>query len=106
VENIDGFYEALTPANVRTLARKLHPSCIDDLLMIEPSPNWTAAAFEEGVIFGPQQPFLRGDHLIERGFKPGPIFKTILRAAQEEQDQGNINSTEDALAWLSEVWYG
>lgn len=42
-------------------------------------------------------PLLRGDDLIARGYKPGPLFKTILRTVEDAQLEGKIQTREDAL---------
>ncbi|MCG8598797.1 MAG: CCA tRNA nucleotidyltransferase [Verrucomicrobiales bacterium] len=47
-------------------------------------------------------PFLSGRDLIERGLKPGPHFKEILRTAQDLQLEREHTSREQALAWLED----
>ena len=46
------------------------------------------------------EPLLRGGDLIEMGFKPGPLFKEILRQVEDAQFGGELHSREDALAWM------
>ena len=41
---------------------------------------------------------LTGDDLIDLGYTPGPIFSTILERVEDAQLEGDIGSTEDALA--------
>jgi poly(A) polymerase len=43
---------------------------------------------------------LTGDDLIGLGFRPGPEFREILDAAEDAQLEGNIETRDDALAWL------
>jgi len=45
-------------------------------------------------------PLLTGRDLIERGMKPGPLFKQLLTELQTEQLEGRITDREFALAWL------
>jgi len=46
------------------------------------------------------EPFLRGRDLIAMGFHPGPIFQKILRQVEESQLGGELNSREEAVAWV------
>jgi poly(A) polymerase len=48
------------------------------------------------------QPLLRGDDLIARGYKPGPVFKQILQAVEDAQLEGSIQSREEALQFVAE----
>lgn len=47
-------------------------------------------------------PFLSGRDLIDRGLKPGPHFKEILRTAQDLQLENEHTSREQALVWLED----
>jgi len=47
-------------------------------------------------------PLLTGDDLIAEGYKPGPVFKTILGAVEDAQLEGKIQSREDALRLAAE----
>jgi poly(A) polymerase len=47
-------------------------------------------------------PLLTGDDLIELGFAPGPLFKQILDAVEEQQLEGALDSREDALRFLQQ----
>lgn len=47
------------------------------------------------------EPLLRGRDLIALGFAPGPIFQKILREVEEAQLEGEIESREEALAWVA-----
>lgn len=44
------------------------------------------------------QPLLDGQALIERGIQPGPAFKRMLDAVRDAQLDGEIDSTESAVA--------
>jgi poly(A) polymerase len=48
------------------------------------------------------RPLVRGDDLIARGYKPGPIFKQILQALEDAQLEGRVHSREEALELLAE----
>lgn len=43
---------------------------------------------------------VNGDDLIELGFKPGPLFKDILRSIEDEQLEGNLVDRENAIDWI------
>ncbi len=43
------------------------------------------------------KPLLRGDDLIAAGYQPGPAFGSMLRAAEDAQLEGRVNSREEAL---------
>ena len=43
---------------------------------------------------------LSGNDLIEMGLKPGPLFKEILRAVEDEQLEGRLCLREDALEFV------
>jgi poly(A) polymerase len=45
-------------------------------------------------------PLLRGGDLIALGLRPGPIFADILRQAEDAQLGGELQSRQEALAWL------
>jgi poly(A) polymerase len=51
-------------------------------------------------------PLLRGDDLIAHGYKPGPLFKTILAAVEDAQLEGKIQNREDALRMVEEQFPG
>ena len=48
------------------------------------------------------KPLLSGKDLIALGYPPGPGFKPILEAIQNEQLEGNLCTKEQALDWLAE----
>jgi poly(A) polymerase len=39
---------------------------------------------------------LTGDNLVEMGYKPGPLFSEILRAVEDAQLEGLVNSKKEA----------
>ncbi|WP_437192959.1 CCA tRNA nucleotidyltransferase [Planctomicrobium sp. SH527] len=45
-------------------------------------------------------PLLTGDDLIRHGFKAGPRFKDLLDSVRDAQLNGQLHSTDDAIAWL------
>jgi tRNA nucleotidyltransferase/poly(A) polymerase len=47
-------------------------------------------------------PLLTGDDLIALGFAPGPLFRQILDAVEEQQLEGALDSREDALRFLQQ----
>lgn len=50
------------------------------------------------------KPLLRGKHLVEMGYIPGPIFKEILREVENAQLEGVINSEEEARQYVLKRW--
>lgn len=50
------------------------------------------------------EPLLTGKDLIAMGFNPGPLFKEILGALQDEQLEGNILSKEEATELVEARW--
>lgn len=46
------------------------------------------------------QALLRGQDLIEMGFKPGPTFKDILQSVETEQLEGRLHNKEDAQKFV------
>ena len=47
-------------------------------------------------------PLLRGRDLLALGFSPGPAFSEILKQVEEAQLGGELNSREQALAWVAQ----
>lgn len=48
------------------------------------------------------EPLIKGKDLIDRGLQPGPQFKAILNALQEEQLEGRVSNSDEAFTWLEE----
>jgi tRNA nucleotidyltransferase (CCA-adding enzyme) len=55
-----------------------------------------------GVSDRPPDPLLKGRHLLELGFQPGPELGVLLREAFERQLDGTIASLDQALRWAGE----
>jgi tRNA nucleotidyltransferase (CCA-adding enzyme) len=51
-----------------------------------------------GVEHGPPAPLLQGRHLLEAGFEPGPQMGKVLRSVYELQLDGEVTTSEEALA--------
>ena len=51
-----------------------------------------------GVEHGPPAPLLQGRHLLEAGFEPGPQMGKLLRSVYELQLDGEVTTSEEALA--------
>lgn len=47
---------------------------------------------------------LSGKELLSMGFKPGPLFKTILTEVEDRQLEGSITNTEEALSYVRETY--
>jgi len=46
-------------------------------------------------------PLVTGHDLIAMGWKPGPMFKTVLDAVQVRQLEGTLRTREEALSWVT-----
>lgn len=47
-----------------------------------------------------ERPFVNGQDLIDRGLKPGPLFRQILDDVKERQAEGTLKSRREALHYL------
>jgi tRNA nucleotidyltransferase (CCA-adding enzyme) len=56
-----------------------------------------------GVDRSPPKPLLLGRHLLELGMKPGPEMGALLKQIYERQLDGEITSTEAAIAAASDL---
>ena len=45
-------------------------------------------------------PLITGHDLIQHGFKPGPEFRSVLRAVEDAQLEGALHTREDAISFL------
>ncbi|HET9743593.1 MAG TPA: CCA tRNA nucleotidyltransferase [Terriglobales bacterium] len=45
-------------------------------------------------------PLITGRDLIAEGWKPGPIFKTVLQAVEDAQLEGSLHTREEALSFV------
>lgn len=50
------------------------------------------------------EPLVKGRDLMELGMKPGPEFKRILTAVQNEQLEGGLSESAAAIAWVKEKY--
>lgn len=68
--------------------------------------NLSNLEFVENTNFPPEEirpePIIRGQNLIDLGFKPGPLFKEILTAVEDAQLEGDITDKEKALEFVRE----
>ncbi|MEM0927214.1 MAG: CCA tRNA nucleotidyltransferase [Planctomycetota bacterium] len=46
-------------------------------------------------------PLLTGQDLQASGYKPGPVFKHWLKTVRDQQLDGQLKTTKDAMAWVS-----
>ena len=53
-----------------------------------------------GVWDGPPEPILKGRHLLQQGFQPGPKVGEWVRRAFEYQLDGGFDTLDGALAWI------
>jgi tRNA nucleotidyltransferase (CCA-adding enzyme) len=110
----DGIY---TDTQVRRLARRLSPATIDDICAVmiadsrgrPPLHSPDTLAYIERLRQRARQldlqhmaprPLIQGRHLVKRGLKPDPVFRTILDAAFEAQLDGTFTDEAAAEAWL------
>jgi poly(A) polymerase len=49
-------------------------------------------------------PLVTGDDLIAQGYAPGPDFKRILASVEDAQLEGRLDSKEEALAFVKELF--
>ncbi len=106
-----------TDTQVRRLARRLNPATIDDVCAVmiadsrgrPPLHSPDTLAYIERLRQRARQlelqhasprPLVQGRHLVKRGLKPGPEFRTILDAAFEAQLDGVFGDEAAGEAWL------
>lgn len=62
---------------------------------------WAVRARQALDAAGPPPPRLvTGSDLIRLGYRPGPLFAKMLHAAETAQAEGDINTPEEACAWI------
>jgi len=49
-------------------------------------------------------PLLNGKDLVAMGYQPGPVFSEILRAVEDAQLDGSIQTTEEARTFVEKQW--
>lgn len=105
--------ERLSPSAIRKLAARLYPATIEQLTAlvycdansrgkrVDTSYLQTvrAIAITNSCKDSIQPSILKGRHLIELGFKPGPLFSKIIAAAYESQLSGSITSLDEAKSF-------
>lgn len=105
--------------HVRRLARRVMPASLEQLFAVirsdlagrPPLPAkpgdgllWLEeAAKEEALLSAAPKPLVLGRHLINRGLRPGPHFKTILNELFERQLDGAFSNLEEAEPFISEL---
>lgn len=110
---VDSTSDAINDVNIKMLAASLRPANIYmwDLLSRADSNGYTGIlngpsvsskiyerADELGVAEAPLKPIVQGRHLIEHlGLKPGPNFKSILKALYDAQLRDDFSSVEEAI---------
>ncbi|SIN79411.1 CCA tRNA nucleotidyltransferase [Agromyces cerinus] len=89
-------------ASIRDWARVVDADCAGRGPSAKTSPAhlWLQVAADTTIGEVPRTGILTGQHLIERGYTPGPGFKPILAAALGAQDDGVIHDEQSALLWL------
>lgn len=50
------------------------------------------------------EPLINGKDLISMGYKPGPIFTTILNATEEKQLEGKITNKDEAIEFVNKTF--
>ncbi len=85
---------------VRKTARRLRGVHLRDWLLLSQRPRWRESAERQGILDMPKPRLLRGDHLIELGLTPGPLFKKVLDEALAAQDTEGWTTEAEAILWL------
>ncbi len=109
----------VTEKFVKKLSDKIKPATIKDLVMVMeadymgrgPLVNQNSEnikkltelvniAKELGILTNGVQKLIQGKDLISLGFKQGPDFKTILDSVYKKQQQGELSTKEQAIAFI------
>ena len=105
-ELTDGAFRRLAQkANLELLARVAKSDCLGRTGTFDCSAmDWfLEKARELGVDRSPPKPLLLGRHLLELGMTPGPGIGALLKQVYEKQLDGEITSTEEAVALASQI---
>ena len=105
-EVTDGAFRRLAQkANLELLARVAKSDCLGRTGYFDCSAmDWfLEKARELGVDRSPPKPLLLGRHLLDLGMSPGPGVGALLKQVYEKQLDGEIQSTEDAIALASQI---
>jgi poly(A) polymerase len=52
------------------------------------------------------EPLLTGDHLVQKGFRPGPAFRTVLEQVYDAQLEGRVRSLAEAFELATQFFRG
>ena len=105
-EVTDGAFRRLAQkANLELLARVAKSDCLGRTGHFDCSAmDWFLdKARDLGVDRSPPKPLLLGRHLLDLGMTPGPAVGALLKQVYEKQLDGEIKSTEDAVALASQI---
>ena len=105
-EITDGAFRRLAQkANLELLARVAKSDCLGRTGTFDCSAmDWfLERARELGVDRSPLKPLLLGRHLLDLGVTPGPAMGALLKQIYEKQLDGEIKTTEDAVALASQM---
>jgi tRNA nucleotidyltransferase (CCA-adding enzyme) len=105
-ELTDGAFRRLAQkANLELLARVAKADCLGRTGHFDCSAmDWfLERARELGVDRSPPKPLLLGRHLLELGMQPGPGMGALLKQIYERQLDGEIKTTEEAMAVASQL---
>jgi len=105
-ELTDGAFRRLAQkANLELLARVAKSDCLGRTGTFDcTAMDWfLEKARELGVDRSPPKPLLLGRHLLELGMTPGPEIGALLKRVYEKQLDGEITSTEEAVALASKM---
>lgn len=108
--------ETISKRAIRRLAVRLEPATIQQLGVLinadtmgrakEENDPFVASmlkvAGEVKVEDSAPEKVLRGEHLMDKGLEPGPLFGVILREAYEAQLDGEFQTEWGALVWLEQ----
>jgi poly(A) polymerase len=78
-----------------TIGSMADPAHVDRL--VEKRAKYSAAELRP-------PPLLTGHDLIRLGFRPGPLFKEILREVEDAQLEGKLVNPEQAIAYVQSKW--
>ena len=105
-ELTDGAFRRLAQkADLELLARVAKSDCLGRTGTFDCSAmDWfLERARELGVDHRPPKPLLLGRHLLELGMPPGPKMGELLKQIYEKQLDGEITTTEQAVALASRI---
>lgn len=92
----------MKPSEIYWLLRELDNEGLLYLMAIARKKNIQKAISQYVTRLGPEQPVLSGEDLLSLGYKPGPLFRTMLNHVIESQLNGVIATREQALKFIQE----